>query len=63
MEERVSKETKLAVAKDLVASYLRGEGGKNVDPSQIGDIFSQVYKKIDETFPDTEKRRIGLGLD
>jgi pyruvate/2-oxoacid:ferredoxin oxidoreductase alpha subunit len=63
MEERISKEIKLSAAKDLVASYLRGEGGKNVTPEQIGEVFKQVYNAIDQTFPDGEKRRIGLGID
>jgi len=63
MEDRVSKEQKLFVAKDLVASYLRGEGGRNVSPEQIGEIFGQVYNSIDQLVPDPEKRRIGLGLE
>jgi hypothetical protein len=57
----VSKEQKLFAAKDIVASYLKGEGGKNVSPEQIGQIFSQVFNTIDETIPDPEKRRVGLG--
>jgi hypothetical protein len=61
MEDRVSKEQKLFAAKDIVASYLKGEGGKNVSPEQIGQIFSQVFNTIDETIPDPEKRRVGLG--
>jgi hypothetical protein len=61
MDDRISKEVKLAAAKDLVSSYLRGEGGKSVAPNQIGEIFKQVFTTIDETFPDPEKRRIGLG--
>ena len=63
MEDRVSKEVKLAIAKDLVASYLRGDGGKNVSPDQIGSLFQQVFSTIDQTVPDPEKRRVGLGLD
>jgi hypothetical protein len=61
MEDRVSKEQKLFAAKDIVASYLKGEGGKNVSPEQIGQIFTQVFNTIDETIPDPEKRRVGLG--
>ena len=63
MEDRVSKEHKLFAAKDIVASYLKGEGGKNVSPEQIGQIFTQVYSTIDQAIPDPEKRRVGLGLD
>lgn len=63
MEDRVSKEIKLAAAKDIVASYLRGEGGKNIAPDQIGQLFKTVYSSVDQAIPDPEKRRVGLGLD
>ena len=62
MEDRIPKEQKLLAAKDIVASYLRGEGGKNVSPDQIGTIFTQVYNSIDQVIPDPEKRRVGLGV-
>ncbi len=61
MEDRVTKEQKLFATKDIVASYLKGEGGKNVSPEQIGHIFSQVFNTIDQTIPDPEKRKVGLG--
>ncbi|MCE3235263.1 MAG: hypothetical protein K0Q50_1443 [Vampirovibrio sp.] len=61
-ENRITKEQKLLAAKDLVASYLKGEGGKQVSPDQIGQVFTQVFKSIDEAFPDPEKRKVGLGL-
>jgi hypothetical protein len=63
MEDRVSKEQKLMIAKDIVGSYLRGEGGKNVSPDQIGDVFARVFESIDKVLPEPEKRRIGLGID
>jgi hypothetical protein len=63
MEDRVSKEMKLVAARDIVASYLRGEGGKSVQPDQIGQVFGQVFNSIDQAIPDPEKRRVGLGLD
>lgn len=63
MDDRVSKEQKLMAAKDIVSSYLKGEGGKHVQPDQIGHIFQQVFSSIDQTLPDPEKRRVGLGLD
>jgi hypothetical protein len=62
MEDRVSKEQKLSAAKDIVASYLKGEGSKNVAPEQIGKIFTDVFNTIDAVIPDPEKRRVGLGL-
>ena len=60
-DDRISKETKIHVARELVASYLRGEGGKNVSPDQLGGLFKQVYDSIDQTFPEPQKRQIGLG--
>ncbi len=63
MEDRITKEQKLFITKDIVSSYLRGEGGKNVTPDQIGEVFSKVFNSIDKTIPDPEKRRIGLGID
>ena len=63
MEDRISKEQKLSVAKDILCSYLRGESGKNVSPDQIGQIFGQVYDSIDQRFPDPTKRRVGLGVE
>lgn len=61
MEDRVSKETKIHVAKDLVANYVRGEGGKNVNPDDLGSLFKKVYQSLEETFPEPEKRKVGLG--
>jgi hypothetical protein len=63
MEDRVSKEQKLLAAKDIVSNYIRGEGGKNIAPEQLGHLFTQVFNTIDQTLPDPEKRRIGLGVD
>jgi hypothetical protein len=61
-DHRITKDQKFHVAKELVASYLRGEGGKNVSPDQIGPLFKQVFKSVDDTLPEPEKRQIGLGL-
>lgn len=62
MEHQVTKEQKFLAAKDLVASYLKGEGGKQVAPDQIGQIFTQVFNTIDTALPDPEKRKMGLGI-
>jgi len=63
MDDRISKESKFVAAREIVASYLRGEGGKNVQPDQIGPLFSQVFIAIDQVVADPEKRRIGLGVE
>ncbi len=60
--ERVSKEIKVLIAKDLVSSYVRGEGGKNVNPDQLGELFAKVYKSVEGALPDPEERKIGLGI-
>lgn len=62
MEHQVTKEQKFLAAKDLVASYLKGEGGKQVAPDQIGQVFTQVFNTIDTALPDPEKRKMGLGI-
>jgi hypothetical protein len=62
MEDKVSKEQKLSAAKDIVASFLKGDGGKHVSANEIGKIFTDVYNTIDAVIPDPEQRRVGLGL-
>ncbi len=63
MDDRISKEQKVAVAKDIVCNYLRGEGGRSIGPDQLGELFTKVFNSIDAALPDPEKRRIGLGID
>ncbi|HEY9685573.1 MAG TPA: hypothetical protein V6C52_01210, partial [Coleofasciculaceae cyanobacterium] len=63
MEERISKEIKLLAAKDIVSSYLRGEGGRSIQADQIGQLLHQVYNSVEQLVPDPEKRRVGLGVD
>ncbi|MEB3287665.1 MAG: hypothetical protein VKJ04_09195 [Vampirovibrionales bacterium] len=61
MDDRVSKEMKLAIAKELVSSFVRGEAGKHIKPEQLGEVFKTVYQSLDDAFPEPEQRRIGLG--
>ena len=60
-EERVSRETKLAIARELVSSYVKGNAA-DVRPEQLGDLFLNVYKQINEAFPEPSDRKIGLGV-
>ncbi|MDX2085441.1 MAG: hypothetical protein SFZ03_08645 [Candidatus Melainabacteria bacterium] len=61
MEDRVTKETKLMVAKDIVASYVRNNN-VNLSPEQLAQVFKDVYRTVDEVSPEAEKRKIGLGV-
>ena len=61
-DERVSKETKLHIAKELVASYVRSDASRDVRPEQLGDLFMTVFNKLDAAFPEPGERKIGLGL-
>lgn len=61
MDGRITKDMKYAVARELVSSYLRGEGGKNVRPEDLAKVFKTVYDSLDESFPEPEQRRVGLG--
>lgn len=59
-EEQITRETKIKVASSLVASYVQGDGGKAVQPNQLAGLFLDVYKSLDEAFPEPEKRTVGL---
>ena len=62
MNERISKELKLLTAKDIVSSYVRGEGGGKVSPEQLGDLVIKVYNALEAGLPEPEDRKVGLGL-
>jgi hypothetical protein len=64
MEEKVSKEVKLAVARDIVSSYVRGVGasGNQVSPHQVCEMLKAVYETVETLCPEPERRRVGLGV-
>ena len=62
MEEHISRETKVQVAKDLVCSFAQTEKGKSLDMDGMLDLFESTYKKMDEVFPTPEKKSVGLGV-
>ena len=43
-DERVSKETKLHIAKELVASYVRSDASRDVRPEQLGDAGARLAR-------------------
>jgi hypothetical protein len=69
MEDRVSREAKLQVVKDIVTTYIksavikRGELEQRLDMTSddVCALFRQVYEVVDQTVPDNP-RRVGLGV-
>ncbi len=69
MEDRVTREAKLHVAKDIVTTYIKSavvKEGENqqhlkLTPQDICNLFREVYQAVDETVPENP-RRIGLGV-
>lgn len=68
MEDRISREAKLNVAKEIVTTYIRSAVVKNgesqrleMSAEDVCRLFQQVYQAVDETVPNPE-RRVGLGL-
>lgn len=56
---RVTKDTKLMLARELTARYI--QANDSVKPEQFGDILKTAYDSIDKSFPEPEARRVGLG--
>ena len=61
MDDFVSRETKLNAAKDIVGNFIRGDYGKGLSADDVCKLIGKVYNAIEETVPDPEKRKIGLG--
>ncbi|MBX2860871.1 MAG: hypothetical protein KTR14_06535 [Vampirovibrio sp.] len=61
MEQNVTKEAKLSMAKDIVANYVRGEKSPGLSADEVCDMLKKVYTTIEEIAPEKEKRPIGLG--
>ncbi|MBY0404236.1 MAG: hypothetical protein K2X66_10080, partial [Cyanobacteria bacterium] len=62
-DERVTREAKLAAAKEIVASYVKSAQIKTGDsekpalsPQEVCDFFKSVYKTIDEVIPEAQPR-------
>lgn len=67
-DERVSKEQKLAAAREIVANYVRNaeikDGEKTrpaLTPDEVCQFFRQMYSTIEEVVPEAAPRRVGLG--
>jgi len=60
MEDRVTKETKLNVTKDIVASYIKGDNNK-ISPDELCGLIKKVFSAIEDVVPEPERRKVGLG--
>jgi len=63
--EKVAKDIKLNVAKDIVNAYVSSynkENEKKLSVEEVCEAFKQIYKTVDQTVPDQTDRKIGLGL-
>lgn len=63
--EKVAKDIKLNVAKDIVSAYVSSYNKENEKKLSVNDVceaFKQVYKTVDSLVPEQTDRKIGLGL-
>lgn len=63
--EKVAKDIKLNVAKDIVNAYVSSynkENEKKLSLDEVCEAFKQIYKTVDGMVPDQTDRKIGLGL-
>lgn len=63
--EKVAKDIKLNVAKDITNAYVSSynkENEKKLSPDEVCDAFKKFYKAVEEVVPEPGDRKIGLGL-
>lgn len=68
MDDRVSREAKLAAAKEIVTAYIKSAVVKNgenqkldMTPDQVCDLFKKVFDTIEDATP-AQSRKVGLGV-
>ncbi len=67
MEDRVSRESKLHVTKEIVSAYIKsmgemeGEDRPALTIDEICEAMKRVYGTVNEMIPDAS-RKIGLGV-
>lgn len=59
MSDRISKETRLDVAKSIVANYVRGDNC-HLSPDEVCAFLEKIYHKVNELVPGDEGRKVGL---
>jgi hypothetical protein len=60
MDNTVSKDIKLVIAREITAAYVRNESGKP-SPEEAAAMFRAIFNVVEELAPDAEKKPIGLG--
>ena len=60
MNTEVHRETKLLATKAIVSNYARNEKN-SLSADELCDLIKKVYGAIEETVPEPEKRKVGLG--
>gem|GEM_PF-6070550 len=60
MDNNVSKEIKLVIAREVTAAYVRNESSKPT-PEDAAAMFKAIFNVVEELAPDAEKKKIGLG--
>jgi hypothetical protein len=62
---KVSKDIKLGIAKDLTNAYVSSYNKENESKLSVEDVceaFKKIFGTVEEVVPDQGDRKIGLGL-
>lgn len=62
---KVGKDVKLNVAKDIVNSYVSSfnkDNEKKLSVEEVCEAFKKVYATVEEVVPSDTDRKIGLGV-
>ena len=62
---KVSKDIKLNVAKDITNAYVSSYNRDNESKLSVDDVceaFKKIFKTVEETLPGDGDRKIGLGV-
>lgn len=63
--EKVAKDIKLNVAKDIVNAYVSSynkENDNKLSVDEVCEAFKKIYNTVNEIIPDQSERKIGLGI-
>jgi hypothetical protein len=58
--DALSKEQKIAIAKDITIAYVRNEN-LSPTPADASAMLKAMVATLDELSPDTSNRKVGLG--
>lgn len=63
--DKVSKDIKLTIAKDIVNAYVSSynkENEKKLSVDEVCDALKKIYGTVNDLAPEQSDRKIGLGL-